>query len=646
MSSEPPAAERSLKNRQSDAKKKQSGEMAPDVDQDGKMINPHNPDFITKVPWYLGNSGQPTLKHHNIQKSDHFLTLKEADQIIYQNNLDKLSKQIPSQKVFKKGSCKNCGATTHAEKDCVERPRSQKKAAWKSGLDIAPDEVVLKLEEYGKVNFAAKRDQWKGYDPEEYQEVVERHQRIDSERRKQKQELKELKRIEDEQENLKKKSDKKIDKKLEKDKKKSLMDKLRGKSKDTAGEKGGEASASDGSDSDSDSDSDYDSDEDDEDDEREFIAKDKDARDFQSRQARQGGVGGNELKVTVRNLRIREDTPKYLRNLDLESAHYDPKARSMRANPFPNENPEDLAFAGDNFIRHTGDALTMAQTQVLCWEMQNRGEDVDLLSNPSQAELMHKKFRENKVILENERKKSVLEKYGAGNTKVLDPRLKMGQTEVQVEYSRDGRVLKGPEKASTRTKYEEDVHENNHTSVFGSFWSRVRGQWGYSCCHSLMKNSYCTGDAGRTANDAANGPNIDQHQARKMIQLKSQAEKDKASTAGVIKRSDIFGESAGGAGLDDQKVLDAVRREEEWAKKDHTADADDRKRGYNSMQSIDVTLEDMEAYRLKRMKKEDPMAAFNDSEELLEYDPKARRKDMTNDLAGKDNTSVISNRYE
>lgn len=27
------------------------------MDQDGKMINPHNPEFITKVPWYLGNSG-------------------------------------------------------------------------------------------------------------------------------------------------------------------------------------------------------------------------------------------------------------------------------------------------------------------------------------------------------------------------------------------------------------------------------------------------------------------------------------------------------------------------------------------------------------------------------------------------------------
>ena len=41
---------------------------------------------------------------------------------------------------------------------------------------------------------------------------------------------------------------------------------------------------------------------------------------------------------------------------------------------------------------------------------------------------------------------------------------------------------------------------------------------------------------------------------RKMLESKSQVEKDKVSTATMIKRSDIFGESAGGAGLDDQKV--------------------------------------------------------------------------------------------
>lgn len=70
-----------IKKRKDDAKKKQNGELPPDLDQDGKMINPHNPDFITKVPWYLGSSG-PTLKHHSIQKSDHVLSFHETDALI------------------------------------------------------------------------------------------------------------------------------------------------------------------------------------------------------------------------------------------------------------------------------------------------------------------------------------------------------------------------------------------------------------------------------------------------------------------------------------------------------------------------------------------------------------------------------------
>ena len=43
-------------------------------------------------------------------------------------------------------------------------------------------------------------------------------------------------------------------------------------------------------------------------------------------------------RYTVRNLRIREDTAKYLRNLDPNSAHYDPKTRSMRKNPYEGGN--------------------------------------------------------------------------------------------------------------------------------------------------------------------------------------------------------------------------------------------------------------------------------------------------------------------
>jgi pre-mRNA-processing factor SLU7 len=73
-------------------------------------------------------------------------------------------------------------------------------------------------------------------------------------------------------------------------------------------------------------------------------------------------------KVTARNLRIREDTAKYLRNLDLNSAYYDPKSRSMRDNPYPETNQGEVPFAGDNFTRISGDAVGLAETQVFCWD--------------------------------------------------------------------------------------------------------------------------------------------------------------------------------------------------------------------------------------------------------------------------------------
>lgn len=41
------------------------------------------------------------------------------------------------------------------------------------------------------------------------------------------------------------------------------------------------------------------------------------------------------VRTTIRNLRIREDTAKYLRNLDPNSAVYDGKSRTMKENPNP-----------------------------------------------------------------------------------------------------------------------------------------------------------------------------------------------------------------------------------------------------------------------------------------------------------------------
>ena len=51
-------------------------------------------------------------------------------------------------------------------------------------------------------------------------------------------------------------------------------------------------------------------------------------------------VGGGSTG-SVRNLRIREDTAKYLLNLDLDSAYYDPKTRSMREDPQPHKDPKE-----------------------------------------------------------------------------------------------------------------------------------------------------------------------------------------------------------------------------------------------------------------------------------------------------------------
>ena len=67
-----------------------------------------------------------------------------------------------------------------------------------------------------------------------------------------------------------------------------------------------------------------------------------------------------------------------------------------------------------------------------------------------------------------------------------------------------------------RSKYEEDVFINNHTTVWGSWWKDH--QWGYKCCKQMIWNSYCTGAAGIKAAEAATDlmkANIDRKEATK-----------------------------------------------------------------------------------------------------------------------------------
>ncbi|KAA8517519.1 hypothetical protein F0562_017851 [Nyssa sinensis] len=87
---------------------------------------------------------------------------------------------------------------------------------------------------------------------------------------------------------------------------------------------------------------------------------------------------------SVKNLHIREDTTKYLLNLDLESAHYDPKTRSMREDPIPDMDPNDKFYGGDNQCRISGQALELKQLNIHAWEAIEKGQcDVHMQESSS-----------------------------------------------------------------------------------------------------------------------------------------------------------------------------------------------------------------------------------------------------------------------
>ena len=116
-----------------------------------------------------------------------------------------------------------------------------------------------------ELGWDGKRDRWNGYDPREHDEVVKEHQRLE-----------ELRRLEKEREMLASEAKKETDR------------------------EGGEDSAEENN---------------------------------EDKYAEESGMPGQTFdaanRISTRNLRIREDTAKYLLNLDLNSARYDPKTRTM-----------------------------------------------------------------------------------------------------------------------------------------------------------------------------------------------------------------------------------------------------------------------------------------------------------------------------
>ena len=247
---------------------------------------------------------------------------------------------------YRKGACENCGAMLHKTRECVERPRA-KGARWTS-KDICRDEWV----EEAKLGWEGKRDRWAGFDPIEYDTQVKSWERVEEER-------------------VRVKAERRRESK--------------GDGKDD-GKGGGtkESSASEASETD----------------EEEKYAEKVDMP---------GQKVDTRTRMTVRNLRLREDTAKYLLNLDPGSAAYDPKTRSMKEAPLGKGHGD---FVGDEWVKATGDVPRLAEMQVFAWQQAEHG--VHLQANPSLTERLHRQHLQQQSDAQRAREQMLQDVYGDG----------------------------------------------------------------------------------------------------------------------------------------------------------------------------------------------------------------------------------------
>ena len=299
---------------------------------------------------------------------------------------------------------------------------------------------------------------------------------------------------------------------------------------------------------------------------------------------------GRQQSTATRNLRLREDTAKYLLNLDLDSAKYDPKTRSM-VDMGAQADQASALVAEDNFMKASGDAAEFEKAQKYAWESQERGDKdkIHVQANPTSGEYFLRKEKAEKDAKREAHRKMLLKKYG-GEQHVQPSGLRdmaVMENERYVEYDESGAV-KGAPKRVAMSKYLEDVLINNHTSVWGSWWSNF--QWGYACCHSIVKSSYCTGEEGKLAFAEAS-------QRRTGAELEELAER--TAFEGVPAALVEAGE----------------------ATKPSKTELDEKPQGVAKKRTLTemkggVSEEELEAYKRSRATADDPMAKFLGKDKL------------------------------
>ena len=168
-------------------------------------------------------------------------------------------------------------------------------------------------------------------------------------------------------------------------------------------------------------------------------------------------------KSIKQSMRLREDTAKYLLNLDSDSAKYNPKKRALVDAGAINDKSAAL-FAEESFLRASGEAAEFEKAQRYAWEAQEKAGDTSLhlQANPTAGAVMRKKEVEERETKRQKRAEMLASQYGVQPT--VSEALKavtITENEAFVEYDEAGLIKVNPLASWSFKQVQSYVTEHN-----------------------------------------------------------------------------------------------------------------------------------------------------------------------------------------
>ena len=180
--------------------------------------------------------------------------------------------------------------------------------------------------------------------------------------------------------------------------------------------------------------------------------------DFTSAEKKEAVTDAKASVMTARNLRIREDTAKYLVDLDADAALYNPKSRSM------------VEVGGTEFVKSGSEVM---QVRAFAWEAYKQGGgNLHEVAQPTQVEKLFRMKQSEEERLRDQKRRKLVEAYGGSEDQALPFSLN-ADNEAQAHVSQD-LSMKGA-----------------HSEVWGSWFDKESGKWGYACCERTERSSKC-----------------------------------------------------------------------------------------------------------------------------------------------------------